>query len=73
MKQLFFDSETGIQSYVDSKEELPNGTWYSVEKYHFPVYDSDGEYLGFVHWDQFVDKDYVLKELKINEDGNEGK
>jgi len=64
MKQLFFDSETGIQAYANSKDELSNGTWYSVEKYHFPTYDSDGDYLGFVHWDQFVYKDQVLKELE---------
>jgi hypothetical protein len=59
MKVLFFDAETGIQAYANSKEELSNGKWYSVEKYHFPVYDNEGSYLGFVHWDQFVYRDQV--------------
>jgi len=59
MKQLYFDAETGIQSYANSKDELPSGKWYSVEDYHFPVYDIDSNYLGFVHWDQFVYKNQV--------------
>lgn len=64
VKQLYFDAETGIQSYANSKEELSNGKWYSVEKYRFPVYDIDGEYLGFVHREQFVYKDQAWEEIE---------